>query len=355
MGDILVIGNGFDLHHGMKTNYIDLINFMKNIQDDINYVDKKIRDIFVPYFNNDFLSHCINDLKYTSNKTWIDLEIEIKIIIVKLLNFLQSESERKFSSIQDYKNYKYSHNINDSTQRVLLKDIKSIFNDNGEEYEINKKFITAWNTIDTDEVMKNMEEQLSDLESILRLYLKYAEKKYRDEDKYKIDEQINSISPDYVINFNYTDTISEIYNIDKEKICYVHGSIDKENIVLGYDDKNSTQEEIVFKKYYRRIIKGTDKIEWKNMHVDDGYGGYHEKNIHFYGHSLDISDEDILCKLMTSRAKKIIYYMDNVDYATKIKNVILLLGKDEALKKIHNKEIEFVQIKTINKQKTNNK
>lgn len=284
MGDILVIGNGFDLHHGMKTNYIDLIDFMKNIQDDINYVDKKIRDVFVPYFNNDFLLYCINDLKYTSNKTWIDLEIEIKIIIVKLLDFLQSESERKFSSIQDYKNYKYSHNINDSTQRVLLKDIKSIFNDNGEEYEINKIFITAWNTIDTDEVMKNMEEQLSDLESILRLYLKYAEKKYRDEDKYKIDEQINSISPDYVINFNYTDTISEIYNIDKGKICYVHGSIDKENIVLGYDDKNSTQEDIVFKKYYRRIIKGTDKIEWKNMHVDDGYGGYHEKNIHFYWH-----------------------------------------------------------------------
>ena len=78
MGDILVIGNGFDLHHGMKTNYIDLIDFMKNIQDDINYVDKKIRDVFVPYFNNDFLTYCISNLNYAPNKTWIDLEIEIK-------------------------------------------------------------------------------------------------------------------------------------------------------------------------------------------------------------------------------------------------------------------------------------
>ena len=347
MGDILVIGNGFDLHHGMKTNYIDLINFMKNIQDDINYVDKKIRDIFVPYFNNDFLTYCIRNLNYAPNKTWIDLEIEIKIIIVKLLNFLQSESERKFSSIQDYKNYKYSHNINDSTQRVLLKDIKSIFNDNGEEYEINKKFITAWNTIDMGEVMKNMEKQLSNIESVLRLYIKYAENIYRDVTKYKIDEQINMISPDYVINFNYTDTVSEIYNIDKDDICYVHGSIEKNNIVLGYDDKNESDEDIVFKKYYRRIIKNTDLVDWKRLDQSDGYGGYKEKNIHFYGHSLDISDEDILCRLMTTGSKKIIYYTDNVDYARKIKNVILLLGKNEALDKINRKEIEFVEI--INK------
>ncbi|MBO6114687.1 MAG: hypothetical protein J6P57_06475, partial [Lachnospiraceae bacterium] len=258
MGDILVIGNGFDLHHGMKTNYIDLIDFMKNIQDDINYVDNKIRDVFVPYFNNDFLTYCIRNLNYAPNKTWIDLEIEIKIIIEKLLNFLERESERKFSSIQDYKEYKYSYNTNDSIQRVLLENIKSIFNFNGKEYEINKKFITAWNTIDMGEVMKNMEKQLSNIESVLRLYIKYAENIYRDVTKYKIDEQINMISPDYVINFNYTDTVSEIYNIDKDNICYVHGSIEKNNIVLGYDDKNESDEDIVFKKYYRRIIKNTD-------------------------------------------------------------------------------------------------
>ncbi len=347
MGDILVIGNGFDLHHGMKTNYIDLINFMKNIQDNINYVDKNIRDVFVPYFNNDFLTYCIRNLNYAPNKTWIDLEIEIRTIIEKLVLFLKNESERKFSSIQDYKKYKYSYNTNDSIQKVLFKNIKSIFRQTAKEYEINKIFITAWNTIDMGEVMKNMEKQLSDLESVLRLYIRYAENIYRDVTKYKIDEQINMISPDYVINFNYTDTVSEIYNIDKDNICYVHGSIEKNNIVLGYDDKNESDEDIVFKKYYRRIIKNTDLVDWKRLNQSDGYGGYKVKNIHFYGHSLDISDEDIMCRLMTTGAKKIIYYMDNVDYAAKIKNVILLLGKNEALDKINRKEIEFVEI--INK------
>lgn len=45
-GDILVIGNGFDVYHGMSTRYSDFLEFAKSIQEANEYNSQIYRVIF---------------------------------------------------------------------------------------------------------------------------------------------------------------------------------------------------------------------------------------------------------------------------------------------------------------------
>ena len=68
--------------------------------------------------------------------------------------------------------------------------------------------------------------------------------------------------------------------------------------------------------------------------------------LHFVGHSMDITDQDILKLLITDKktSGSIIYYHDEASHRQLIMNVIALFGKDkfEQLKREH--KISFKQL-----------
>ena len=68
--NILVIGNGFDLYHGLRTNYIDFVRFSK----ELSKTDKgtKGRKWVI---SNSFIRCFINVV--SENQNWIDCEKEI--------------------------------------------------------------------------------------------------------------------------------------------------------------------------------------------------------------------------------------------------------------------------------------
>ena len=76
--DILVIGNGFDLAHGLKTSYKDFLeachkmSLQEPIEGKTDY--KKLCDC------NLWMKHFITRQKQLGN-TWIDLENEIYTVI----------------------------------------------------------------------------------------------------------------------------------------------------------------------------------------------------------------------------------------------------------------------------------
>ncbi len=120
---------------------------------------------------------------------------------------------------------------------------------------------------------------------------------------------------------------------------YIHGSIEDNNMLLGYDDIDGTTDDILFKKYYKRLIKNTDifKIPWEI----DGYGGFVEPEVYFFGHSLDISDGENI-DLIVSQCNKIhIYYMNETDRSRKILNLIKILGKEKTKQRIEDGRIKF--------------
>lgn len=47
----------------------------------------------------------------------------------------------------------------------------------------------------------------------------------------------NYDSNDIFINFNYTDTLQELYNVMDQNIYYVHGRLTKNNLIFGFNEK----------------------------------------------------------------------------------------------------------------------
>jgi hypothetical protein len=102
--DILIIGNGFDLAHGLLTRYVDFLRFCKKCIEAADCHEPAASTII-----NDFLTSNIwlqYFLAITPNlnddKTWIDFENEIAIVItafekasfdVRIQNYFNAESE----------------------------------------------------------------------------------------------------------------------------------------------------------------------------------------------------------------------------------------------------------------------
>ena len=154
----------------------------------------------------------------------------------------------------------------------------------------------------------------------------------------------------------YSNTYQRVYDPEKKlSYNYIHGeadmdrSVETSNLVLGIDEyldtdrKNIDLEFLPFKKYYQRIYKSTENayLEWYDrIQADDadyyrkvklsetgkpdplcGFPGQkryylsassikrHEHTLYIFGHSLDITDRDVLQLLICNdNVQTKIYY-----------------------------------------------
>lgn len=110
--------------------------------------------------------------------------------------------------------------------------------------------------------------------------------------------------------------------------------------------KNSNIEFIQFKKFFQRIYKGTGCLykDWimecfENSFID-------ELNLYFIGHSLDVTDKDILSELiLCDGAKTTIYYHNQDALGRMIANLVKVIGEDELISRTGGSKaaISFVQ------------
>ena len=157
--------------------------------------------------------------------------------------------------------------------------------------------------------------------------------------------QIKQIDPKYVISFNYT-TIYKLYGINEEDVFHVHGKLccDPNNMVLGYNDDDPENLDFVyFKKYFQRIQKLTGYIDTNRFGGFDSEGTLRLPVIHFYGHSMDKTDGDIIQKLRSLASGFVIYKYNQEDYEQKVINLIDVFGKEKAIRMIQAGWIKFVQ------------
>ena len=190
---------------------------------------------------------------------------------------------------------------------------------------------------------------MNDVIELLRLYLQnYCYDKQKD--KLKAKKQISDIHPCYVVSFNYTDTY-KVYGIKSEDVFHVHGSLERKNMVLGFDDDEPENLDFVyFKKYFQRIQKLTGYIDdskfKRTYNLDENSRIKVEKEVlvHFYGHSMDKTDGDIIKKLKELSSGFVIYVRDPAkypDYEQIVINLIDVFGKDDATKMIEKGFIKF--------------
>lgn len=161
-----------------------------------------------------------------------------------------------------------------------------------------------------------------------------------------------------VITFNYTRTFELLYSKSKEEpvICHVHGITEKsDSIVLGVNiDKQNELEGkdttfLQFKKFFQRVVYRTDGTYMNLVREIQSFSSL-ENNVQVIvvGHSLDVTDEDIIRELFGLAAKIVVFYYDEKDHSQYVKNLVAIFQKKGFDELRDKKQLEFVDLKEIN-------
>lgn len=396
--NILIIGNGFDLAHGLPTKYGDFLDFCKKLKkiytnsSDVSYEDYKcdemdkwemneeiktvlleayanrkasrkkhdygefttsnkfLNEISELIFKNTWFEYFLNH-RNSMGENWIDLEKEISIII------------RYFDeALTELKNNK---DIRLTKKNQVLIDICSAAKLSEQEIYCNHASLINFTIF--------LDEELGNLIHALEIYIAAFVNNIAISKK---NADIENKDIDHVLSFNYSNTYERLYCQGKNIECnYIHGKAENSkgaaacNLVLGIDEfldddrKDVDLELLSFKKYYQRIYKSTgnqyldwvDKINEDYTYssaLNDNPEGTKKTNhtLYILGHSLDITDKDILRLFLCNDNIQIkIFYRrktekDKTHLAKLIKNLILIMGQEELIRRtggIH-KTIEFV-------------
>lgn len=413
--NILVLGNGFDLAHGLPTSYINFLEFCEKVIPIYNGIDK----LYISYKSNflsdwkinneikDFLEDAYKSRKKENNiiytkypeldelyllienniwfyyfkkcnkhgkENWIDFENEISKVIKSITQVMEEFEISLYSEELNYmdgNSYPGIDSVYYNILNIMRKCKKGIL----------YKFTYL-------EIKNYLLDDLNCLTRALEIYLTKVICKIKTGKVSSDIEFITELSTK-VLNFNYTDTYFRKYSIYNEtNIDYIHGkadinnTIETNNMVLGIDEylskkkRNSDTDFIAFKKYYQRIFKGTGckykdwldiihedykkrqiKLEKRVMETSGFFQKkqikkqvkreyLNEHNLYIFGHSLDVTDKDILRDLILNNIlHTTIFYHSKEELGKKIANLVKVIGQDELIKRTggNTKIIEFVQ------------
>lgn len=388
--NVLVIGNGFDLYHFLPTRYVDFLKTINRLielenegrLEQCQYI-KYLWGPGSPIFQQDeYIQKCyevhtqkmqsvelnrdrIRELvKISKNNAWIKY---FQSCLEKDIRWIDFEKEigNVLSAIQ--KLFLLDNKANDLVNGIVFEhllslDLKTIdilehlpfvvYSDIvfylKEEYckkGIGNEYYIG---IDKEKIFEKLEQDLGRLAKALCIYLKEFVQKIA------IDKSADNpvfYNIDKVLNFNYTDTYRKLYD-SKVEIKFIHGNINNEEngIVLGVnnDTKDELQEMdtslIRFKKYYQRAIKET--FYSVEDFLDDETVQY---QVAIVGHSIDMTDRDVLVGLMDHpRSKLTIYYHNEKAHGEQVVNFISLVGKSRFDELRNQKKVIFSPLKEYN-------
>lgn len=377
---LLILGNGFDLAHKLPTRYSDFLEFCERIElmfkpsytgnykkdyidnweapqkiktealqtyeqskngENYNKIFKKIYDIlreniWYYYFYEIYKKNIYK------GENWIDFESEISHII----ELIDKSTNNLSDSIIDIKQVLDVNNTKKPTKISLIFDL------------LNKPKKNSQTIKNIRDLRKRFFDDLEKFTIVLEIYLSHFVEKLEID---IISDDIKIINPDYIINFNYTNTYERLYN--SKDIFYIHGKCyenriaEDNNMVLGIDEYWSEPEcdkhtnFAIFKKFVQRIRKKTGikhyeySNEIKNANLITNLDDISNKpQIYIFGHSLDITDKDILLEFLNNETAKVtIYCVDKETEGELIANTIKIIGEKSLLDKVNRIEpqIEF--------------
>lgn len=320
MNQIIIIGNGFDLAHDLKTSYSDFLLWyfnqavtifdQKNIYED-ELISIKIKfsrrwKVEIPYNNlsdvfeylrrdehifiykSNFFRKIINqNVKYN----WVDIEIEYYQALVR-----------------QYKNVELT-NVSDREIETLKTKLKEI----NQSLEVISSFLIKYLTTITLDTSNKISE--------IQGHFKIIE-----------NEVIRNKGSILIINFNYTSVI-DLYlqhsaRSDLYKKIDIHGSISDESnpIIFGYGDEMEPNFQKLENFNDNDILKHMKSISYfktLNYSTISDFLKYDDFTVHIMGHSCGLSDRLLLNRIFEHdkcRIINIFYHQKNEnenDYSNK--------------------------------------
>ena len=311
MENLYIIGNGFDLYHGLDTRYQSFANFLAK-------VNSEIYDLIITYYGlPDISDEFVSDYDYDM---WSTFEAALA-------------------------NLDYEQVLDDNSDYAANPGSPEFRDRDWHAYQFEMEFI--------------IEKLTTGLISIFNLFILNVEYP-----KSISGSQI-SVNPNSLfLNFNYTNTLERYYGIPERNICYIHNKVqaDESKIILGHgiDPDNFIEEEVVppsglsdeemqqweefmsdqydlsyesakeeILTYYTKSFKNTDWIIRDNINFFDGLASI--ENVYIMGHSISPIDikyfETVKKRIGGHAIWHVSYYSDNE--MEKYRKKILNLGVSE--------------------------
>ncbi len=326
MNRIILVGNGFDLAHGLKSSYKDFV--LDLLKQKINQavqdgVKNNIKGHSKGYFYDDILLSIFIQ-NFSDIHNFLELILSIK----------ELDKLKEFTS-------------NGSVELKIKSKILNNFFENWSDFE--KSFFEC--LVQTHEKKGDIQ-KLNNEFSLIRKHLKdYIQRiqidiENSDIEKKRIEKLIKIFCEDEIneilfLSFNYTRTLGYYFNkISKKiksKIIYLHGNVNEiredDELIFGYDNdldesfkKILSYSDIEYLDFFKSVLYNnkTDKRELIDFLGIDSF------EVYSFGHSFEISDFTILREIFLHiNCNKIkVYYhpeLKSKDFNKKSKLLRLML------------------------------
>ncbi|HEY5507535.1 MAG TPA: AbiH family protein [Paludibacter sp.] len=310
MSNLVIIGNGFDLAHDLKTGYQHFIEYLiaSNLEsnrfeemfslgagianlDELKAAIKEDSGVIVHgNFKNEFLYLLISEL---STNNWCDIETE------------------------------------------YFKQIKSK-NENSCYYNNPQK----------------LNEDFNQIKECLAEYLKEEEKKAKAIDSYKNMFRLLFNFQTIMLNFNYTNTLEYLYSdeishfsdehyaisneIQNSKIIHIHGELSNPEdnpIIFGHSADEVDSEELINRgnEYMYNIKETHYNINDNKQSLFENLDRIESIHVSILGHSFGLSDKQILKEILNHKnigSITIFYHENKKNYIDLQLNMRKILGKN---------------------------
>lgn len=382
---LLVIGNGFDKAHGMKTSYIDILNFIWTMID-INYQhklspEKQFHAKFLDDLNrslifkrpsgsarNRLMSEWDNKYKNSASRKIYEDKIDqdiirnTEVLLADIIDYTLAFGNiwlLYFTSVLENRSRNLGEGWIDFEEEIgrVVSAIESILIHRGENLDkyVDQyiyEFLNKW----APDIITLREKFLPILNFDFQVFSLWMEEALKVEDGKRTQKEHLDLIQKYeqnikgVLSYNYTHT-PDIYGL-RDNVKFVHGELGKHNLVLGTAETLSREFEnnivdcILFKKKcqlmkYKLGNNFESVFAPANPYIWDAI---------IYGHSLTPADKYSLGwlfkegsnELFAEHVKTIkIYYYDTASYNQQLKNLSLLITQDRAMNYITSGRICF--------------
>lgn len=339
---LIILGNGFDLSHKLKTKYSDFIEDYYSQIKDSSWKDDFLEFVIPGYLFNDMNSlkeimsymssrlgefsimhpeknlhinrkpaillhnHFFYEISRKIESNWVDIEIEYFNNLIKILD--QPSTKSIFDDIK-----KLNQEID-----LIAKKFERYLIDN-----VNPKISSKYN----DKTAHLFEDRLIPDSESIEEFLKEFPESYAKTIRYdlmkiwKDNNNWSKFDETLILNFNYTNTAEELYSdkLKNYKIINIHGSLDDiENpINLGFGDEMHKRYSDIEEKNeneYLRLMKSFAYTNTDNYRELFNFIEDKVFQVHIMGHSCGISDRTLLNAIFENKnCKSIKVFYHNYD------------------------------------------
>lgn len=296
MNNLLIIGNGFDLAHNMKTSYNHFMERFINLLCTEKKLSKYIFDKMDIENYPELLTHIKNNRFNPTD--FVNRFVGVLLVDMTLKNWSDIESNY-FNELRSHSYYDFPEILNFHFDFVR-KNLGDYLCTQGEDTKAIESYREMFNLIDSKDTI--------------------------------------------ILNFNYTNTLKNLYSteIKESRIIHIHGELSnpKNPIIFGYAANDEESRELIENgnnEYMRNIKKHLYKRTDNERRLTYYLKGTPEINVTILGHSCGLSDKLILNQILNDKNVKsinVFYFEEYEHYFQTQVNIDRIMNKDEHFTKL---------------------